>query len=298
MIEITVEQRKIYIIPVYINCNKWAQDFSSLYNFLLEFEKEDLMIIGDFNGRVGNSQMLNEEPEFLTESIKNVRSATDEVLDGNGKKLVEMCESIGLTLLNGRTNDDTNGNFTFIRGTACSTIDYCLAKGMWLIYISDFKVNELTYSDHLPLSVQVDFKLQQDSQPKQQHLLPKLRWYEKDLQRYTANLNHNVSLINETDLRSLWGTDILTSCIMESAKPLQKKTVIIGKQPWYDWECESARKKSFAFLRLLRRCNSNHAKNMYREANKNYKILCAQKQKPYSQSLSSTLVNIKDSRSF
>ncbi|XP_055907465.1 uncharacterized protein LOC129942508 [Eupeodes corollae] len=218
----------MYIIPVYINCNKWAQDFSSLYNFLLEFEKEDLMIIGDFNGRVGNSQILNEEPEFLPDSIKNVRSATDEVLDGNGKKLVEMCESIGLTLLNGRTNGDTNGNFTFIRGTACSTIDYCLAKGIWLKYIADFIVNELTYSDHLPISVQVDIKLQQDSQPKQQYLLPKLRWYERDLQKYTANLNLNVSLINETDLQSIWGSDILTSCIMESAKPLQKKTVKIA----------------------------------------------------------------------
>ena len=102
VVEITAINEKFYIIPVYINCNKWMDDFAELYNFLLELGRENIMLIGDCKARVGASQLLQVEPEFVPASICDERSACDTTVDSKGRKFIEMCETIGLTLLNGR----------------------------------------------------------------------------------------------------------------------------------------------------------------------------------------------------
>lgn len=90
IIEVESEKNKLYIIPVYIDCNKWMDDFVELYNFLLESGKENIMPIGDFNGRIRNLQVLEFDLGLMTSSIKEVRCAKDNKIDGNGRKLVEM----------------------------------------------------------------------------------------------------------------------------------------------------------------------------------------------------------------
>ncbi|KAM8702655.1 hypothetical protein ACLKA7_000785 [Drosophila subpalustris] len=48
----TCAQNKLTILPVYLNSNNWKQDFEDLYNWLLEFEDDNIMIIGDLNARI------------------------------------------------------------------------------------------------------------------------------------------------------------------------------------------------------------------------------------------------------
>lgn len=53
--------------------------------------------------------------------------------------------------MNGRTNSDLLGNFTFISNRWCSTIDNCIADSAMFKYISDFKVLDVDISLHLPI---------------------------------------------------------------------------------------------------------------------------------------------------
>ena len=85
-------------------------DFQSLYDFLLEFGEGDVMVIGDCSARVGDTQLLEVEPELLSQSVYATRCATDNIIDSNGRKFIEMCEHTGLTALNGRFKSGVKGN--------------------------------------------------------------------------------------------------------------------------------------------------------------------------------------------
>ncbi|KAL7726361.1 hypothetical protein ACLKA6_001578 [Drosophila palustris] len=63
----TCAQNKLTILPVYLNCNNWKQDFEDLYNWLLEFEDDNIMIVGDLNARIGERQVQMEDD--ITEGL-------------------------------------------------------------------------------------------------------------------------------------------------------------------------------------------------------------------------------------
>ncbi|KAL7723505.1 hypothetical protein ACLKA6_008476, partial [Drosophila palustris] len=100
----------------------------------------------------GLQQVLVEEENSNSRYATLCRSAKDLILDGNGRKLIEMCESFKLTVLNGRTASDSTGDLTFLRGQASSTIDYCLIEGKWLDAVVDMEVKPEIFSDHLPIT--------------------------------------------------------------------------------------------------------------------------------------------------
>ncbi|KAL7725914.1 hypothetical protein ACLKA6_000681 [Drosophila palustris] len=91
----------------------------------------------------GLQQVLVEEENANSRYATLCRSAKDLILDGNGRKLIEMCESFKLTVLNGRTASDSTGDLTFLRGQASSTIDYCLIEGKWLDAVVDMETTLL-----------------------------------------------------------------------------------------------------------------------------------------------------------
>lgn len=273
-------------------------DFAELYNFLLELGRENIMLIGDCNARVGSSQLLQVEPEFMPASICDERSACDTTVDSKGRKFIEMCETIGLTLLNGRMPSDKNGNFTFIRGTSCSTIDYCLIRGRWLDCVDDLSVEELVYSDHLPLNVKCKFSELQGERNEGLKLLPKLKWKGTLLASYQMNLDLCINTLSDDQIKSTRGIDLLVSSISQTAQTFQSRRMQNWKDPWFDAECEAARKKSFGFLKLLRATNSMSAKSRYQEANKAFKTICKEKKNQYSRSLMQRLSEVRDSRAF
>lgn len=128
---------EMLIIPVYLNPSKWQDEFNS--NFLSSLSATNLMLVGDFNVRIGNSQFLPERLFLDNIYCKRVRHSKDSILNGNGTKLLELCDDLGLIILNGRFAGDEEGEFTFIGGMGCSVNDLCCTSFSCLTLISDSK---------------------------------------------------------------------------------------------------------------------------------------------------------------
>lgn len=73
-------------------------------------------------------------------------------------KLLEMIEENGWKILNGNTEGDEEGEFTFIGGKGNSVIDYIVIDPLVKEEIKCFKVETRTESDHLPLMVEIHGK--------------------------------------------------------------------------------------------------------------------------------------------
>jgi hypothetical protein len=84
-----------------------------------------VVLVGDFNCRIGNSQVGSD-------LMKGTRRSRDQTWNAaTGGRLVRMCEEQGLVILNGRVPGDEAGSYTFYaRGVdrGQSVIDYAIAS--------------------------------------------------------------------------------------------------------------------------------------------------------------------------
>lgn len=188
-----------------------------------------LLLAGDFNARTGASvdYMLDdsikyipvledcEDELYMSDKFCKKRKNQDKETNHFGKQLLDLCAVEGIHLVNGRTNSDLLGNFTFISNRGCSTIDYCIADSAMFKYISDFKVLDVDISLHLPILctlnivnnsievMEVDVQLEH---------LPKFKWDMSKSVEFSHNM-HNPDVLSEI------------KCITESCNLSTQETV-------------------------------------------------------------------------
>ena len=150
--------------------------------FNVNFSNVPVIMLGDFNSRTGlqddfldidhnvveNSGFLLDE-NYLVFSKQNLeelgiitdRFNQDNVLNRNGKRLIESCRNLNLKIVNGRFGKDRNiGSFTCMSHNGNSLVDYALVSPDLLSCISDFEVDSLDHclSDiHRPICLELSF---------------------------------------------------------------------------------------------------------------------------------------------
>lgn len=106
-VEVKLGNERIFILPVYLNCNSWLQDFLNLESWCIENYQRKNIICGDLNGRIGQEQNLGEVCDELDVGLFDyIRSSRDNVINANGRKLLEFFEDNDLIVLNGRSKSD------------------------------------------------------------------------------------------------------------------------------------------------------------------------------------------------
>lgn len=170
-----VNSKEIYLMPLYLNVNKWESDYECLCDFFDINKNFNCIIIGDLNVRVGDAQTVPKDLLIGSNLINHKRNSKDQFIDSKGKRLLSLCEEMSLIVLNGRVGEDEEGEFTFISSRGSSVIDLGLVPTSYLNLISSFKVGTVTYSDHLPLELYI---YKDVNEPKESYLplLPKLNW--------------------------------------------------------------------------------------------------------------------------
>ena len=164
----------IYIVVAYISNGSFSHKsddvLALIENDSAKFSSDgsQLFACGDFNARTNHdkdfciqddSDKLNDLidlPIHLNDDVAIARNNADShKTDKRGTKLLQLCKSTGLRILNGRFFGDTVGNFTcFSHSGDPSTIDYMLATVPLLDKVQYFHVNDLNvHSIHCPLSV-------------------------------------------------------------------------------------------------------------------------------------------------
>lgn len=94
-------------------------------------------------------------------------------------------------VLNGRTNDDTSGDFTFINTLRSIVIDYCCCNFSIFNIIRSFEIQEQIWSEQLPIVLQI-----QDTESKiikiENEVLTKFIWKSNLVERYHDILNNEL----------------------------------------------------------------------------------------------------------
>ena len=108
---------------------------------------ENVIIIGDMNARIGeyNSDAVRCNIKQMVET----RNTKDKNTNRRGEKLIQRISSDELTVVNGRTPADMNGELTYIGHNGGSVIDLALTNQRAQQFVHDFDVKPTDLSDHM-----------------------------------------------------------------------------------------------------------------------------------------------------
>ena len=154
--------KDLYICGLYIPPNNsnyyYPELFEELEKDILNFAtKGSLLLMGDFNARTGkysdsvchegNNIIVNDQSEYSYCPIR--RNSYDNELNSHGKRLLDICGSADLKILNGRVSGDTLGRATFHGRNGISVVDYAICDQDTLSNVANFVVKQpCSLSDH------------------------------------------------------------------------------------------------------------------------------------------------------
>ena len=110
---------------MYLKPNDVNGNMDNLVSFIREIVNSFtgiLLVGGDFNSRIGESNQVDEE---IVEGsyFNSTRKTINLVQKKQGRLLVAEMEDLGLIVLNGRSISDPDGSPTFVDNKGSSTID-------------------------------------------------------------------------------------------------------------------------------------------------------------------------------
>ena len=235
---------------------------------------EDIILLGDFNARTGKindilppDSRLNEDQSEIYDGITlPERNNSDQKLNTNGRPFIELVQTLGLCILNGRTLGDVFGAPTCIQRGGVSTVDYvCTAPSLYR-KVRDFRVLGTThYSDHKPLSLTLNstqtantkhldgmteglapapapFKWIRSEDPSQD--TSTLFQAAQKCQTFENNIADLLDRkINSVDEAIKLNKDVVTILTNAAATVTTKKSgKCPNKKKWYDNECRTAKR--------------------------------------------------------
>lgn len=261
-IEINTANGKRVIFPTYLNCNKWKEDLWKLEENIKETKNDNIMIIGDLNARVGNSQTIS------LDSPRN-RISRDSTINKNGEELLEMLQDLDLQIANGSTRSDEEGQYTFINNRGKSVIDLCAVGGKWKYEIEDLEVEARMGSDHMPVVVKANIG-SVELKPIQNTNRRILKWRKNDEGIYKERI---INIMEENPEQPTIGKmETIIKLAHRNRKPLKKNS------PWYNYKCDNQRKKTLGWLNKFRKTSNDEYRHHYVEEQKSTKK-CAKRKK-------------------
>ena len=236
---------------------------------------DDVILLGDFNARTGTLEDMLSDANHLPDADLNEqyfkllpkRSNSDHKLNANGRPFIELLQTTGLAILNGRTLGDIFGEPTCIQRQGVSTVDYICVSANLHDRVRHFSVGNISqYSDHRALSMSISTnptkRITENSDSLNIHDAPKaFKWVKSNdttldtaarfriaqeqpthIERIDSLLNQPVNTTSEAvrlnqEVVALYHD--LTSPITtrKSGKPPNKKK-------WFDQSCRAAKKEA------------------------------------------------------
>ena len=132
-------------------------------------QKGPVILIGDFNARTGSmpDYILHDSlectqlpPDYIPD-CPLARYSEDNILNGYGRELLNLCQGSKLRIVNGRVGLDKGiGKYTCFTKRGKSVVDYVLASSEFLKSFYLFEVGALSeVSDHCPLLFELRLKV-------------------------------------------------------------------------------------------------------------------------------------------
>ena len=319
----------VYVAPersvVYDQDNR--DGIESLENCMSEImcEYPDLpwLLCGDFNARMhglsdcdfedGNRHVPPlQDLENLTEVPQSVRKSKDTGVNSFGRKLIELCKSNGLFIVNGRTPSDQEGEITCVANRGKSVVDYCICSKSVFDFVTDMYVVDRCESDHFPIVTTFSCQSEEVDEEDDEMLLEdgvRFVWKERYAESFDAFIRENEHVEYQKFLSALdrsveAGSTCLVSFIQSAADKMrskQKAQESRAQPPWWDEDCERAKQNKYTQLKTFRRTNSHEDLQKYLDLKKDMKKLCKKKQTEHNERILKELndaCNDSNSKSF
>ena len=163
-----------------------------------------LLLLGDLNARTQTlcDYIPNESFDYipLSNDLYNLdsvetypRNNMDMGSNSYGNKLLELCKTVPLRILNGRMFGDLFGNLTCYTPQGASCVDYCVASPELFRKIRYFQVKPLMplFSDHTPISLCLKVNVQVSNLRDDYNFLPKpdkIQWSKAMAEKFVYNI--------------------------------------------------------------------------------------------------------------
>ena len=259
-----------FLVAAYIQPNNGPSLFKELEEliFVINAEAIDPKIVcfGDFNSRIGEKGILDEEL-VMGSRLSAGRLSLDGVLNGNGKYFLNLVQMFNLVILNGRSLSDCPGNFTFIKGTGKSTIDLCCVSPNLIGSVVDSEIFDCgSVSEHLAYTADIMVRRisapsseEPSSGPSSDLISLRLNWNPLLLPFFNILLENRLSNYCTGDLVAEEGCAFLTRSIEEIALDIGILVPVrgtlhnrAGNKPWFDKQCLRLKRSLRAALRRCR----------------------------------------------
>ena len=268
--------------------------------YFSEFGK--IFVTGDLNSRVSNKcdyiiqDRINTEYDDADYCPDNtsVRASVDCTFNSHGVKLLDLCKSTCLRIVNGRVGNSCK--HTFYSNNGSSVIDYLLANEYSFSSISDFIVHDFNeFSDHAPLH----FSLLCNNVPSdyQSFTDVKYKWDDTLREQFRSQIISMLPVFNtivqhvdyscRTSINNVLNR--FTETIRSIADPLFSKTCVYKTNPsfnvdnciknaeWFDNECNTARNLYHEALRTFNSCKTDINRERLCTSKRHYKDLIRKK---------------------
>ncbi|MCG8429717.1 MAG: reverse transcriptase family protein [Candidatus Omnitrophica bacterium] len=310
--------------------------FETLENDIANYSKSGQCIVcGDFNARTStqpdylgddsSTEHLNFH-SILNDSEINRNNMDCSKPDEHGKKLLSLCKSSGLRILNGRTLGDCIGFYTCFSHTGSpSVIDYFLANESLLPEIKDFHVHDPSVNSiHCIISTTIHTSHFESTTNECLKPLPlKYKWGELDSSKFSnafrspAIVNLTNSFLSKTsgssseDIDNAVGeiNNIFQTCASiakirtSNKRPHKRKFEKQNKskpsldKKWFDSECRNTLNDLKRLASQLRKDPYNvNLIQLYRNSRKTYKRLLRHKRNHFQKNILSQLEKMKNDK--
>ncbi len=281
---VTQADSKLYIIFSYIPpydtphfCKTCDGNYmESLYELYVNYSsKGHVYICGDLNSRTGIASDMpmnylvddffcEENDPFSNLQIYDneleTRHSMDKTCNTQGRSLLNMLRETDMRIVNGRHSHDKGvGRFTYIRGEACSVIDYLLAQSPNFGKIVSFKVcNKEPESDHCPISFTLECDIPTTSPKPNEHDTPKyskFKWDRDSLEKFHEKLSDTQGLLYAEafydSIESLESPEVVSHRFCDLISQAADRALTKSKphsdekhfpvNKWFDSECKTAK---------------------------------------------------------
>ncbi|UYV83997.1 hypothetical protein LAZ67_X000848 [Cordylochernes scorpioides] len=232
--------------------------------------------------------------------LTSERRAKDHIISSLSNKLLDFLEDNSLTIVNGRSRGDKDGDFTYISERGSSTIDYCILSQGSLQILLDFKVDDQLYSDHHPLVLTIKGQNFNEKKTKREdYNITRYRWSADGLAMFKMKLEElrEKNIPASDDLEYTFNQRILEA--MSSAKITYSiKGGPRKSKPWFDKDCYDMKKLAKESLKKYRKTNRLEDRECYASSRKKYLALLDLKRKGFDNEKQEILRNAKDSKTF
>jgi len=215
-----VFQRPLFMCIVYATSQSSPYADSSLFEHICQEVGEamslgSVLLVGDFNARTGtNTDFIDCNqltdvllvPQAIEDTLPNdmlERQNRNTITAGWHCEFLDLCKTIGLFILNGRTPGDISGEYTCLSNKGFSTVDYFLTTADQLEGVKRLEVNcdekysghKDAHSNHRPLVLIITQQWQPP--PIQQKAIKHLPHFKYDTAKaaeFNKSVQHNIDV--------------------------------------------------------------------------------------------------------